>query len=308
MQVRVDDRRQHHEVVVAAGDLARHLDDPRQHARRLDDRDRRCRGRTRRGPRARSTKLRLLLTTCGNGCAGSSPIGVSSGRTSLREVLRRPCAFGRREFGAAHEAHAGALERGQHLVVEHAVLVARSARAPRRRPARAAARASCSVIPSGGDLGAQLLLQPATRISKNSSRLLPTMHRKRSRSSSGTRGSCGQRQHAPVEREQRQLAVDRRGVGVGITASARRGPANPAARSRQTGTGSRCADGSMSVTGADDAHVTTPPAGSGGTKIRRRRGRFRRATGERVEPEAAAARSPVERSEVLAVGSRLPRP
>ena len=33
-------------------------------------------------PESSITKLRLLLTTCGNGCAGSRPIGVSSGRTS----------------------------------------------------------------------------------------------------------------------------------------------------------------------------------------------------------------------------------
>ncbi len=37
--VRVDHRRQHHEGLLAAGDLGRHADDPRQHARRLDDGD-----------------------------------------------------------------------------------------------------------------------------------------------------------------------------------------------------------------------------------------------------------------------------
>ena len=33
-------------------------------------------------PDSSTMKFRLLLTTCGNGWAGSSPIGVSSGRTS----------------------------------------------------------------------------------------------------------------------------------------------------------------------------------------------------------------------------------
>ena len=33
-------------------------------------------------PESSTTKLRLLLATCGNGCAGSRPIGVSSGLTS----------------------------------------------------------------------------------------------------------------------------------------------------------------------------------------------------------------------------------
>jgi hypothetical protein len=33
-------------------------------------------------PRRRTMKLSDLLATCGKGCAGSSPTGISSGRTS----------------------------------------------------------------------------------------------------------------------------------------------------------------------------------------------------------------------------------
>ncbi len=51
------------------------------------------------------------------------------------------------------------------------------------------ARSSCSVVPGGGAFMRSCSRKPATRISKNSSRLLLTMHRNRSRSSSGTPGS-----------------------------------------------------------------------------------------------------------------------
>ena len=53
-----------------------------------------------------------------------------------------------------------------------------------------------------------LLARPATRISKNSSRFDETMHRKRSRSSSGTAGVLGLREHAALELEDAELAVE----------------------------------------------------------------------------------------------------
>ena len=76
--------------------------------------------------------------------------------------------------------------------------------------APSSARSAGTVIPGGGRRARSCSLRPATRISKNSSRLLLTMHRKRSRSSSGVAGSCASVEHAAVERELRQLAVDRR--------------------------------------------------------------------------------------------------
>jgi hypothetical protein len=36
-------------------------------------------------PDSSTMKFSVLLTTCGNGCAGSSPMGVSSGLTSRRK-------------------------------------------------------------------------------------------------------------------------------------------------------------------------------------------------------------------------------
>ena len=82
VQMGVHDRRQQHERVVGPGDF--------RAARAI------TRG-TRRGaltmatwvsrpkaswPESSTMKLRLLLTTCGNGCAGSRPIGVSNGLIS----------------------------------------------------------------------------------------------------------------------------------------------------------------------------------------------------------------------------------
>src|SRR5271155_4603253 len=51
------------------------------------------------------------------------------------------------------------------------------------------ALSSCIVIPTSGAFRRSCSRKPATRISKNSSRLLLTMHRKRKRSSSGVIGS-----------------------------------------------------------------------------------------------------------------------
>ncbi|MNV53011.1 hypothetical protein D3C71_1451330 [compost metagenome] len=49
------------------------------------------------GPLSRTMKFSALFATCGNGCAGSSPSGISSGRTSARKYSRtqRRCAFER---------------------------------------------------------------------------------------------------------------------------------------------------------------------------------------------------------------------
>src|SRR5437016_7346399 len=51
------------------------------------------------------------------------------------------------------------------------------------------ARSSCSEIPGGGAFNRSCSRKPAMRISKNSSRLLLTMHRKRRRSRSGVADS-----------------------------------------------------------------------------------------------------------------------
>ena len=135
-------------------------------------------------PSSSITKLRLLLSSFGNGCAGSSPSGVSTGINS------------RKKYSFTHSFCAAF-----HLL-----------RRRKRMPSAASCGNTCSLstwywrvtsscafavtwrntsrkgMPSGpaGASAAISSLRPATRISKNSSRLLSTMHRKRRRSSAGT--------------------------------------------------------------------------------------------------------------------------
>ncbi len=97
-------------------------------------------------------KLRLLLTTCGNGCAGSRPIGVSSGLHLAPEVVGHPGALRGVALDVTQQPHARCCQRRQQLLVERAVDVARPARAPLRRCAPNSARKSCSVMPGGGAL------------------------------------------------------------------------------------------------------------------------------------------------------------
>ena len=182
-----------------------------------------------------------------------------------------------------------------------------SARGTGRRPAcaasvdlrqlrRARPAASCR---AAGSSRAAAPSAPATRISKNSSRLLPTMHRKRSRSSSGTSGILRQREHAPVEVEQRQLAVDQR-IGSdrrawtgaprrAVSAAAQPGVAgtNVSLRSRYSIDCRQLGDDDPRDSVADAAH-------RGLARLRSQR-----------EPHAAALRLPVERLEIGAVRREL---
>ena len=114
------------------------------------------------------------------------------------------------------------------------------------------------------------------------------MHRKRRRSSSGTSRVRGQRQHAAIECEQRQLAIEQRGGGVSSDRLAGAGstaPADPAVR--------RCPS---AVTGSM-------------TRQADRRRRLHRPLVSRprrpAQPQAAALGLPVERREVRLVRREL---
>ena len=142
-------------------------------------------------PSTRTMKLRLLFWMRGNGRDGSSASGVSTGSTSCSKKLREPGIRLAFPFRARDELHARRAQRRQQLFVEAGVLLGdqargapvdrRSAAPPdRARPGCAAGRAGTS----------SSCLMPATRISKNSSRLLEEMQRNFSRSSSGTDSSC----------------------------------------------------------------------------------------------------------------------
>ena len=143
----------------------------------------------------------------GNGCAGSIASGVSSGNTCvrkwsssqvrssfLRSLRRRPARCRRLPAPDAARASAPA---GRWRAAK-----------PLRRCARVARRASArpgsgSVMPSR-----TWPLRPATRTMKNSSRLLAEIDRKRTRSSSGWLCVGGLFQHAAIEMQPGQFAID----------------------------------------------------------------------------------------------------
>ena len=109
----------------------------------------------------------------------------------LRRSMRMPAALERRQQLALSSGTARRPAR---------CAAADRLAADRRRPCRRGRRAS--------EPSSRRCFSPATRISKNSSRLVHEIVRNLTRSSSGTRVVLRLRQHAPVELEQRELAVD----------------------------------------------------------------------------------------------------
>ena len=103
---------------------------------------------------------------------------------------------------------------------------------------------SCSRVPSPSALRVPRPIcwrrrRPATRTMKNSSRLLAKMARNLARSSSAPRGVAGEREHAPVEVEPADLAVEepvgRQPVRRGDGRDGRRGDRLEAARAARLG-------------------------------------------------------------------------
>ena len=169
----------------------------------------RCRGRRHPCPSRRTMKFRLLFWMRGNGRAGSRPSGLRDRLDLVREILLQPrvasCGV---QSERACTAHAGVRQRRQQHLVEAAVLVGAPGAARARGCRRAARGSTCAsgaswVLPSSCRC-----FRPATRISKNSSRLPEEMHRNFSRSSSGTRVIEGLRQHPLIELQQGEFAVD----------------------------------------------------------------------------------------------------
>ena len=97
---------------------------------------------------------------------------------------------------------------GQDLLVEQPVLALDEPCARARHLAEDLAAASGRRAPRPAAPSLICSFRPETRISKNSSRLEETMQRKRRRSSSGTALVLGLREHAAVELERLQLAVE----------------------------------------------------------------------------------------------------
>ena len=139
-------------------------------------------------PSSRTMKLRLLFWMRGKGRAGSSPSGERTGSISRSKYcsshsLCRALHSAGPRSGTPSAASAGSsrLSRQRYWSAT-------------RRVARSWIAASCSGIdrPSAASCAPPSscnCFRPATRISKNSSRLLQEMHRNFSRSSSGTDSS-----------------------------------------------------------------------------------------------------------------------
>ena len=135
-------------------------------------------------PSSSTAKLSDLFSTRGNGCAGSRPIGVSTGITS------------RKKYARTHSCWAGVQSLRRRKQMPSAASLGSSSSLSSRYWRSTSSCARCATsgnswrgeMPSGCAPAAPRVIcsfRPPTRISKNSSRLLDTMHRKRNRSSSG---------------------------------------------------------------------------------------------------------------------------
>ena len=208
VQVRMHDRRQQHEGMPRLGDLDRHLDDPRQDARRLDDRDPRL-------PPERiaagelDDEVEALVDDLRPRMGRVEADGRQHGTHFAREIIGGPGRERRRAIDAVDQAHAVCGERRQDVVVEDAVLVVdqlvqlagdrRVARAQRLRCRVARGGRQVQLLAQAGDANLEELVDVVaddTEIAKP----LEQRHVRIDR----------HRQHAAIEGDQRQFAIDAR--------------------------------------------------------------------------------------------------
>ena len=204
--VGVDDRRQQDEVVPAAVAVLGHRDDARQDARRTQDGDR---GLAAERVRARQLddEVERLVDDLRKRMRRIEADGRQQRADLAREVAGRPGALRRRPFGAADQAHAGALQRRQHLVVEDPILVGDQrpdfdADLPQQRARFLHRHAETrSVL-------AQLLLEARNpdleelvEIAADDAQEAQALEQRNARVG-------GERQDPPVERERRELTID----------------------------------------------------------------------------------------------------
>ena len=204
-EVGADHARQQHERLAVPLARARQPDDARQHARHLDDRRSCCARPNASLPARRAMKLSDLLATCGNGCDGSRPTGTSSGRTCGLEERARPSAARRALRSAWLRMRMPALgERRHHLVVEDRVLLVdqRVRRGGERLDVgrrRAAVRAARARLEAVGEADLEELVE----VRRDDAHVAQPLEQRHV-------GAARLRQHAPVELEDRALAVQQR--------------------------------------------------------------------------------------------------
>jgi len=210
-QVRVDDRRQHDECVVAGAGLRRHPDHAPQHPRRLHDRDRRVAAKCVATPEVDDEVQRLARDL------REWMRGIETDRRQQRpyfapKIIADPVALRSGELGAADELDARIVQCGQHAAVQHAILVGdqRTHFAADLQQKRFGPRFR---HPRGGGLGATLLLQSGdadfeefVQVACEDAKEPQPLEQRHAR-------LLGQRQDATVECELRQLAVEQRSPG-----------------------------------------------------------------------------------------------
>ena len=150
----------------------------------------------------------------GNGCAGSTASGVSTGKMSSSNTASRWLRSAPSRSSQLDEADAGLLERGRDLLREHRGLAGHELVDPARGSRAAARRWS---RPSGDVMRSPESIwsfSAETRTWKNSSRFCEKIARNFARSSSGQRGIFREREDAGVEVEPRELAVEVASVGL----------------------------------------------------------------------------------------------
>ena len=193
--------------------VLRERQEPLEQRRHLDPREVRCARRP--GRAARTARFSERLQMYGNGRPESTASGVRTGKIFSLNISFSSSRCAGVELVPPLDPHAGAR------------------RAPASRPRRTCARALGQRDDLGRDRG-QLLaaasgrrrtacatpastccFRPATRTWKNSSRLLAKIARNLARSSSGSDLVLGQRQHARVEVDPRQLPVQEPVLGCG---------------------------------------------------------------------------------------------
>ena len=190
-----------------AGDLPRQPDHPRQHARRLHDGDA--------GVAAERVlaleldgEIQALVEHARKGVRRVEPDRRQHRHHLAQEIGLDPLRLRGSEIGAAQEADAFRREPGQDLLVEQAGTARRPARAPPSPPARTPGRARMRSAPMTGDPASISRLQPGdadfeelVEIGGDDAQEAQPLQQRR-------RAVLRLRQHAPVERELAELAVE----------------------------------------------------------------------------------------------------
>ena len=172
-------------------------------------------------PPSRTMKFRLLLATSGNGCAGSSPTGTSSGRTCDSKNLptQRCCAALRCTWLMI--SMPARSQRRPHLLVEQAVLRIDQRMRGGGQVVHVALRRGVVRGPHHLEVVGEANLEEFVQVRRHDGDVAQAFEQ-------GHVGAFGLRQHAAVERQDRLLAIEQvrrplghdHATGVGFAASA----------------------------------------------------------------------------------------